>query len=223
MLYLAVPYLDRITVMYVDSGYAFPHVREHVHATCEKLGATLQVIRPEHDLRQFHAQFGVPADVVPVDAVPEMGQFTRGPRLMPWTQCCATTLWGPMHRAVTSSGATLVLRGSKKNDPRVSVPDGHVMDGIEYRSPLWDWTDEQVFGFLEEKGVVLPAHYPEVNESLDCWLCTAHLHGAGADRMRYTRDHYPELWLEVKDRVRHMEGVLMSHLVGLTDAIEECK
>src|SRR5258705_1448544 len=68
LLYLARPWLDRITVIFAESGATFPHVVEHIKRTCSKLGARLEVIHPPADGFAFTALHRLPADVVPVEA-----------------------------------------------------------------------------------------------------------------------------------------------------------
>lgn len=209
LLYLARPWLDRITVLFGDTGAVFPHVLEHIRGTCAKLGAELVEVRPPVPVQEWTERWGLPADVVPVDLSPGMAGFTaQEDRVQGYMHCCGEMIFRPMHEAVLQSGATLVLRGSKKADHRVGVPDGHVSAGIEYRSPLWDWSDSDVYAFLSREGVDLPRHYAGIPNSLDCWICTAHLADDGAAKMRWIRDNEPDLWPEVKARLRRLDTAL---------------
>ncbi|WP_448206495.1 phosphoadenosine phosphosulfate reductase domain-containing protein [Azospirillum sp. sgz302134] len=212
LLYLARPYLDHITVLFTDTGATFPHVAEHVHRTCDALGARLQVIRPPMPVRDWHTARGLPSDIAPEWATADMAWTQKDPPatlLQPTMACCAAMLWQPTMAAVTASGATLVLRGSKAADERVGARPGFLLDGIEYASPLWDWTDADVLAYLRAEGVTLPKHYEHVKDSLDCTLCTGHTgaHYAKA-RTAYIRDHHPEVWAELAPRMRAVSAVL---------------
>lgn len=205
MLELARPWLDRIEVLFVEAGATFPHVRAYVENTCTALGAKLTVVEATEPLDAYHARLGLPADVVPYWASPSaVAHRSSAPRvkLQEPLRCCAARLWEPAQRYIRESGHTLVLRGSKACDERVGVPDRHVEDGIEYRSPLWGWSHEDVLAFLEREGIDLPQHYADgVVDSLDCWSCTAHLPYHGAAKLAWMRQHTPDLFERLKPRL----------------------
>jgi 3'-phosphoadenosine 5'-phosphosulfate sulfotransferase (PAPS reductase)/FAD synthetase len=212
LLYLARPWLGCITVYFADTGAIFDHVRRHVFDTCRALGARLEVVLPPRPVAQHIDAVGLPADIVPVEATLEMQAYLRrrAPQLVQsYMRCCGANIFEPMEKAVRADGHTIVLRGSKLSDARVGAGPSHWEDGIEYRSPLWDWSDERVMGFLKRNSVALPAHYAEVPDSLDCWLCTAHLAHHGEAKLRWMRQHYPHLWRELRRR-----------LAALTDTLE---
>lgn len=222
LLYLATPHLDRITILFGDTGAVYPHVREHVERTCQKLGATLRVITPQESVRAYTERMGLPADIVPVEAS-DLMPVRGGTRLQPYTRCCGEMLWRPMAQAINEMGAKIVLRGSKKCDSRLGVPDGYVEGGITYRSPLWHWSDADVMAYLKEQGAELPKHYAEVPDSLDCWLCSAHLPHHGAAKLKWTREHYPELFPIVAERIEKVRGVLLEHVNRISPALHEVR
>ena len=167
-LYLCRPFLGQITVVFGDTGAVFPHVREFVRTTCRRIGAKLEVVKPHEDIRAYQGRTGLPADIVPV----ERWLMTRDGEqmLQPYIHCCAAMIWSPLHDFVLRAGAKTVIRGNKRCDSRQGLPDGAIQDGILYRSPVWEWSDEQVRDYLDDQGVVLPAHYRDgLNDSLDCW------------------------------------------------------
>ncbi len=226
LLYLARPWLDRITVIFADSGATFPHVIKHIERTCTHLGARLEVIHPPADVFAFTAQHGLPADIVPVEASPEMLPF-RNPSapqiLQSYMCCCAAMLWVPMGRWIQENDITLVLRGSKGGDKRVGVGPDYEVNGITFRSPLWEWSDERVFEYLRAEGVDLPAHYPGIPDSLDCWSCTAHLAHHGDAKLRYIREHYPDLWPIVRERMDRVYAALSAELKRIEPAFLETR
>lgn len=224
LLYLARPHLDRITVFFGDTGAVYPHVREFVHDTCRKLGARLKVVRPLLPVDAYTAINGLPSDIVPIETMPQMAAMLREkPKqlLQGYLSCCSAMIFEPMQRAVQERGETIVLRGSKKSDARVGVADRHTEDGIEYRSPLWDWSDADVMAYLKREGATLPAHYAEVNDSLDCYLCSAHLAHHGAEKIRWTREHYPDLYPILADRVRRVRQALLDEVLRISPALRE--
>jgi 3'-phosphoadenosine 5'-phosphosulfate sulfotransferase (PAPS reductase)/FAD synthetase len=224
LLHLAKPHLDRIVVYFADSGAVYPHVREFVHTECERLGAKLEVIRPPVTIEDWQEAEGLPSDIVPVESTAERqwSLTEKAPqRLQPYTRCCTAMLWLPMAKAIKASGIKTVLRGSKRCDARVGVPDGHVdADGIVYRSPLWDWSDGDVYAYLAKEGVTLPTHYAAVPDSLDCWLCTGHLKHHGAAKLRWTKEHHPNLWPELSRRVAAVRNVIDGERAKLSAALD---
>ena len=68
LLYLARPYLDRITVYFAETGAVFSHVRRHVEETCDALGARLKVVLPPRPVQEHIDAQGLPSDLVPVEA-----------------------------------------------------------------------------------------------------------------------------------------------------------
>jgi 7-cyano-7-deazaguanine synthase in queuosine biosynthesis len=128
LLYLARPWLDRIVVYFADPGVTYPHVVEHVHRTCEALGAKLEVIKPPVTIEEWHEAEGLPSDIVPVESTAEMAWMMKDKapqKLQPYTRCCAAMIWLPLQNAIKASGIKTVLRGSKACDARVGVADGY--------------------------------------------------------------------------------------------------
>jgi 3'-phosphoadenosine 5'-phosphosulfate sulfotransferase (PAPS reductase)/FAD synthetase len=205
LLELARPHLDRIEVVFVEAGATFPHVRRYVEDTCRDLGARLTILEPDEPLEQYHARVGLPADVLPYWSSPSAVVYRAdapAARYQEPLRCCSARLWEPGQRYIRSSGHTLVLRGSKVADSRVGAPNGHIADGVEYRSPLWSWTDADVLSFLDARGVALPLHYADgVADSLDCWSCTAHLQYHGAAKLAWMRRHTPDLFAALAPRL----------------------
>ena len=145
---------------------------------------------------------------------------------MPFLQshlaCCRFMLWEPLHRTVRADGIKHVIRGSKSCDPHVGVPDGFIdRDGINYRSPLWSWSDANVFSYLEKWGVELPEHYRNGNENFnwDCILCTAYLNARWTkERLEYTRRHYPEIWPKLATRMETVRRTVDAERAALNEA-----
>jgi 3'-phosphoadenosine 5'-phosphosulfate sulfotransferase (PAPS reductase)/FAD synthetase len=199
----------------------YPHVQEFVLRTCRELGANLKIVRPEMDAHKFTERFGLPSDVIPMESTEVMAQFAAiKPKtlLQPAVNCCSKMLWEPMQRSIKESGIKLVLRGTKACDHRQGVPHGHIdEDGIEYRSPLWDWSHDQVMEYLT--GKELPDQYPEIMDSMDCWICTGHMTGEYAKaKLDYAKLKYPELWPHLEDRIVRVREAIESETDKLNQA-----
>lgn len=224
LLYLARPHLDRIEVHYGDTGAAFPHVARFVRETCDKIGASLKVIRPPVAIEAFQAEYGLPSDLLPVWNAKETAwtKGESGPLLQSTVSCCGAMLWQPLYDAARVSGATLVLRGTKECDGQKGVAPGFTHDGITYDAPLWGWSDADVLAYLKEQGAALPEHYGEVNSSLDCWLCTGHTTAEHApDMLRYLAKRYPEYAPIVKERASAVGRAVNAETSKLNTAFAE--
>ena len=108
-----------------------------------------------------------------------------------------------MHDATLKLGATLVIRGQKLADNEKSpARSGDVFNGIEFLFPIEDWTDDEVYDFIDGSGFEHEL-FERGQTSLDCWNCTAY-----ADnfhwRLPYMRAHHPEKYEEL---VRRIEAV----------------
>jgi 3'-phosphoadenosine 5'-phosphosulfate sulfotransferase (PAPS reductase)/FAD synthetase len=222
LMYLARPYLNEITVLFSETGATFPHLRRHVEQTCRKLGARMTIVHPEIDVHEHIYRNGFPSDIVPVEASAEMAPFLNPPPkqiLQSYTQCCRAMLWTPMLGYMRENNVDLVLRGSKSCDPRVGVGPGTEIEGITYESPLWDWSDDDVYAYLKEQGAELPDQYPEINDSLDCWICTAHLAHHGDQKMHYIKKNYPDLWPVVSERMNLVRGIIEREAARIAPAM----
>jgi 3'-phosphoadenosine 5'-phosphosulfate sulfotransferase (PAPS reductase)/FAD synthetase len=133
-------------------------------------------------------------------------------------------LWWPLQNAMLNDGITTVYRGSKAQDHRVGVPDGFIQGGITYRSPLWDWSDDQVFSYIDAQGAELAEHYGSVNASMDCWNCTAYLNDQNAAaKLQWTRARYPDLWPELSHRLRRVADTISAETQRVQGALGMAK
>ena len=203
-----------IIAIYTNTGNAFPHVVEYVHKTCEEFNVPLVVARPEKTVMEWHSDNGLPADIVPWDSVPFMRAMSKndfGATLVPYMECCRANIFLPMNDAVIENNITVVIRGSKECDNRVGVPDGYIDNGIEYHSPLWDWSDEDVFEYIAEHNLPLLDNYKMPHsDSLDCWNCTAHMGKTGAARVEYLREKLPEHYPEVAANISLVKSTVQN-------------
>ena len=188
-----------IKAMFVNTGAAYPHVVDFVTSTCEKFGVPLIIVEPEHSVIEWQKDNGFSADIVPWDSTLGMDLISKnnfGVMLTPYTNCCSKNIWEPMQKALVDNNVEFVIRGSKSCDSKVGVADGHIDDnGVYYNSPLWEWTDEDVFNYIAEYNIEIPDHYAKSknSDSLDCWCCTAYMGKTGEARVSYTKEVYPEL------------------------------
>lgn len=217
ILYLMRDRLKDVPVYFGNTGHVYPHMLNSVRKTCEKLGADLREIYPPTSIDSYQANFGLPSDIVPVEATATMAAFSKTPsktRLQASIACCNAMLWQPLYQAMINDGIKTVYRGSKASDHHVGVSDGYIdANGITYRSPIWAWSDEDVLAYLTEVGAELPEHYSVVNNSFDCIYCTAFLNHKGANkRLQWTKKNYPEQWPLIERRLRDLRTTIVSEM-----------
>ncbi len=212
VLYLMREELDNIVVLSVDTGSQFPHMLEHIERTCEKLGAELVVLRPEtapEDQPYFST------DIVPIwrSNSTVFASHMNGQPLLSTSDCCALHVIQPMRADVQKNkNVKIGLRGTKEADiPRGlgSTYDPYL--DVEWVAPIWAWTDDDVFNYLEEVGADIPAQYlmDRKNDGLDCWSCTGHtMGGKMAAKMRFMAVHYPDKLEALKARHQRVAEIV---------------
>lgn len=217
-LHLLRPHWDLLTVMWCNTGAAFPETIEQM----DRIRAMVpHFIEVKGDQPAHVELMGLPADVVPVrnTAVGKMFHQNDGVLLQPYWECCAASFWQPMQQAILDMGATLVIVGQRKAEARRNpISSGHIENGIMIRFPIEDWSEYQVFDFLRRKGVEIQKHYDYTKTSLDCWSCTAYL-DENQGRMRYMRDKHPVLWKQYEPRLHKVRAAVLAELAHVDAAL----
>lgn len=211
-------YLHRITVLWMNTGAAFPETLEQmtkVRAMCPNF---IEV--NGNQPAQIEAM-GWPVDLLPMRNDRNIQFMTQQHRLplQGFLSCCLVNLMQPMHEATLATGATLIIRGQKAADHHKSpVRSGDSMAGVEFWFPLEDWSDTRVFELVRGSDL-LPAHYSDANTSLDCWSCTAYL-GENQWKLPYLQKHHPEKAIEVKRRLIMIRNEIAREFknIGVCDA-----
>lgn len=219
------PWWDRLIVMWCNTGDAFPEtvafVRQ-VQAAVPHFREVRSYVRPFIELR------GWPVDALsykhtePMDAGPRLNRTDR-PLMQFYEACCLQNIWVPMYAAALEDKLGLVFRGTRRADatgkPR-STP-GSVLGGIEYQFPIWEWSDAEVWAFLEAEGVDLPPHFRAAPEttSLDCMHCTAWWKDGAPGQLRVLDERHPETHREVVRRLKVIRESLAMDLADLDCAI----
>ena len=203
-----------ITATYVNTGAAFPHVVEHVQKTCDNFGVPLIMLSMEKSVIDWQKENGFPADIVPWDSTPHMQRLSKnyfGATLVPYTDCCSANIYTPMARFVIENNITDVIRGSKECDTIVGVPDGHIENGVTYHSPLWNWSDKDVFEYITKNNIsILDSYKDPDGDSLDCWACTAFMGRTGAVRVRYVKENLPEHYDELSGNIALVKATVQN-------------
>jgi 3'-phosphoadenosine 5'-phosphosulfate sulfotransferase (PAPS reductase)/FAD synthetase len=241
-LLLTKPWWDKITVMWTNTGDAFPETIEQM-ATIKAMVPHFLEVKTDQP-RQI-SEHGWPSDVISVkatefghiltqdDDMSEYGPWVysdqtqpviypsasvRAPVIQGYPLCCGANIWNPMFEATLRLGATLVLRGTRQDDARrATKSQTEVIAGVTFHHPVWDWSARAVLIYVETKGF-LPRHYRSTETSLDCMHCTAYLH-ENAKKMRYLAWMHPEVSIEVQRRLKAIRDIVVSDLAHIERAV----
>jgi len=191
VLLLARPYWDRISVVWVDTGIEYPET----YALMEKVKAMVpHFVTLYSDAGRYIQAFGYPVDVVPLLCT-NYGQSVWGPkpiRVCSRFDCCNENIWKPMQMYFAITRPSCVIRGDRATER----PKGSTQwEGIAFEFPIWDWTDEQVWKYLQEngKGLVEERHCMKHGTSLNCMYCMAQNYEV-PHRLGYLKTHHPEVY-----------------------------
>jgi 3'-phosphoadenosine 5'-phosphosulfate sulfotransferase (PAPS reductase)/FAD synthetase len=218
-LYLARPAWDEMTVVWVNTGDAFPETIAQMEEVRAMVPHFLEV---NSDQPAQQARCGYPSDVVPVWDTPlgRAADASRAFKVQDPFMCCGSNIWAPMMRAVKALGADTVIRGQRLAETKKSqLRHGDVVEGVRYLFPIEDWSDEAVVQFLDDQGVALPEHYAFVNSSLDCQHCTAYL-GENQGKFTYMKQRHPALYRDVVQRVAYLVDATQAELGHLKGVLQ---
>jgi 3'-phosphoadenosine 5'-phosphosulfate sulfotransferase (PAPS reductase)/FAD synthetase len=214
VLKLCEPWRGRFKLLWVNTGYAFPHMEKMIRSYGEEYG----LIELHSDPRQVWAAGGLPSEVLSVSSFMKRD----GDRLQPWNMCCHATTSAAMFRFCAAfDGFLTILVGDRRQDGwRFQGPAAP--KNVAFIAPIREWSDVDVFGYLETEGVTLPEHYAEVKDGLDCWNCPASWMGASGDPVAYARwmkATYPELAAQALPIARRVANQIDRATTPLREAL----
>lgn len=203
------PYRERITLVWVNTGAMFPHMVKFIRDFAERSGYAF--VELHSDQTASFAAHGWPSNVIPVYSNPAGKTKT-----IPWTACCARLRCEPALRWMGFKGIRALIHGQREQDGNALLSfHGH---GVEI-APLWDWSTPDVYQYIERHGIELPEQYSAgYSDSGECWNCTADI---DADRFRWMRKRYPELLLDLVQRIAKVYGEVDTVRASLKPAFDE--
>ena len=208
-LYLLRPYLDRITVYWLNPGRTFPETVKTIETVREFIPHFVEI---KGDVDAVHRQFGIPSDIVPSTAT-MFGAMMRGQEyiIQDRYSCCFVTKMAPLHNRMIEDGITLIIRGQRKDDESKSpLQSGSTDNGIEYLFPIETWTAKQVMDFLNAKLATIPRFYEMLDEAPDCMTCSAWWEKGAAKYLK--RYHYPA-YLDLQGRLDAINRAVSEHII----------
>ena len=208
------PWRDRVTLLWVNTGYMAAHMVEFVRAFGDRFDL---VEIPSPNLPQVWQASGVPADVAPFANV--TGQAS--PRLQPWLQCCFTVRQTPINDYLRRQGACCYINGQRADDAGGATLAGlrsNLPPSVEIVLPLADWSAADVFAYIERHGLELPQQYAEAYpDSIECVVCPAQV---WTGRMDYLARRYPEVLPTIRACVRDVANVTMNTVGNMLATVE---
>jgi phosphoadenosine phosphosulfate reductase len=217
-LYLLRNYLNKIAVLWLNTGDAAPETVEQMEGIKAWVPNFLEV---RSNVVSFIKRNGYPSDVLSVWDTP-FGNICRRDRSQVnlAIACCAANLWAPMHDIVKTYGFTLVIRGQRRAEEITSpIVSGHIEDGVEYLFPIEDWSEADVKDYLDALKVPLPANYGYFNSSMDCMHCTGYL-SENYGKLQYLSEKHPEVGAEVVRRLKYIRNAANAELRHLDKVLE---
>lgn len=207
-LYLVRPYLDRITVYWVNTGAAYPEMLEVIGKVREFIPNFVEI---DGDQPGVIARHGIPTDILPRSATPIGLASTESTVLMQDSySCCARVVMMPMHTRVIADGCTLIIRGQRDSDShKAPLKSGTVEHGIEYLFPIESWSNDEVDAYLESQGVERLRFYETMGGAADCMTCSgwwSENHG------QYLRTYHPESYVEYQRRLGLIADQAREHI-----------
>lgn len=212
-LYLLRPWWDRITVYWLNPGNPFPETL----ALMERVRAMVPNFKEVRGRQpEIIAQDGWPSDLVPVRFTTQ-GNDAHG--LTPFKvqerlQCCIRSRMLPLYEAMVADGITCCIRGKRfDDDDKTGIPSGYVTEhGMEVVFPIYQWTTEEVFSFLDREGIELPPFYEHSTTFQECMDCTAFW---GDGLSRYLAARHPAAFTEYERRVRLIKQAVTEQMKEL--------
>lgn len=149
-----------IEVFVLDTGRLHAETLQLVGEIEARYGIGIAVCRPdEKSLSQYTSRHGR-------DAFYESTEL----RL----RCCEIRKVEPLRRALAGKGAWITGQRRAQADSRASLPEREfdLRHGIWKFNPLADWSEEQVWAYLDEHRVPVHRLYREGYRSIGCAPCT---------------------------------------------------
>lgn len=208
------PFLERIVVVWVNSGDLFPEIIEYMQ---EVRANTPNFVEVKGGQPESIQRNGWPVDVLPVDYT-EFGAMCteeKPIKLRSYLECCIENISMPMHQFVTSYGATLVFRGNRASEThRTPINNGDVVEGIQYVCPVEQWSDEEVVEYLRKCGEKMHPRLLMGHSSIDCMSCTAYT-GHSLERMAYIKKYHPVVFHDLKGVFKQIDNAIRREKDGL--------
>jgi len=193
------PFLDKITVYWLNAGDGFPETVEIIRRVQQWIPHFVEVPSSVADVVRDH---GIPSDLVPYGSTSHAHALNAGttPLMQDRVACCYRSIMEPMYWRMKQDGVTLIIRGQKTADEhKGEIRSGQVVDGIEFLHPVESWTQPEVLAFIKEHGFAEQDYYTQgMAHAPECMTCSAWWDDGHGE---YLATKYPEKHKEYKRRI----------------------
>jgi 3'-phosphoadenosine 5'-phosphosulfate sulfotransferase (PAPS reductase)/FAD synthetase len=217
------PYRDRLSLLWVNTGFMFPHMVEFVRGYGERF--TLEELTS--DLPAHWRAFGLPSEILTVEnAMP--GGCHQEPKMQAWVSCCHSLRTAPMLTFINGLSSPAGLIHGQRHEDRtpnlgLSGAPGAWRDGVDVIAPLADWATEDVMTYVREHALTLPEQYRKTSGSLECWVCPANLATEDTSYADYMAKEYPDLLAMVLPGARRIEQAVRAATDRYKDIIKRAE
>lgn len=158
-LFLVREQLPKVPVLFLETGYHFAEVYAYRDEMTARLGLNLVNVMPEKTVAEQEAEFPM--------------LYRSAP-----DQCCKLRKVGPLFKALDQYGVWFTglrrvqspTRANLQPIDQFPLPTGKQLTKV---SPLFDWTDRDVWAFAKENSILLISLYDQGYTSIGCEPCTA--------------------------------------------------
>lgn len=207
------PWWDRLTVYWMNPGNPFPETVAQMERVRAMVPHFKEVAGRQREIIELD---GWPSDLVP-DRYTSEGNayFGKTPfKVQSRLQCCIRARMWPLYQAMQSDGVTCCIRGKRyDDDDQTGLKSGFVTEhGIELVFPIFDWTTDEVFAYLDDHGIDRPPFYKHAHRFQDCMDCTAFWDYGIAG---YLKAEHPVAFREFERRMRFIKQVVTEQMSEL--------
>lgn len=151
--------LPDVPVLFLETGYHFAEMYSYRDQMTARYGLNLVNVMPEHTVAEQESKFPMLYRTAP-------------------DQCCKFRKVGPLFKALENysvwfTGLRRVQSPTRANLAPIDnfpLPSGKQLVKV---SPLYDWTDRDVWAFAKEHEIELVSLYDQGYTSIGCEPCTA--------------------------------------------------
>ena len=214
------PYLDRITVVWMNSGNVFPEIREYAEKIRQQTPDFVEIVGNQPQSVKEH---GYPVDVLPIDytSLGASCTYDKPIKLRSYLDCCYENISLPLYNYIKENEFTLVFRGNRASESH-KTPGGTVQ---QYENTLFvnlidEWSDEEVVEYLKACGEEITPRLRIGHSSLDCQNCTAYtLHSK--ERIKYIKQYHPRVFAEIKPVFLAIDKAVREEMSEIANIVSE--
>lgn len=213
------PWLKKTMVVFLNYGGLYPDIIKWAEDRGDKL-PNYFCIHPPGDLWQDIRTKGWPVDIevaalgrhgVEMAEDPEASKF----KLRVYTEFFKERIWLPMYVFTNMYGSDCLITGERSQDhPYMKDWRGrHNGTGLAIR-PIFDWTDDEVWEYVDANGIQLPKSYQTRNpQRRDNYVCLGG-HDLSPELIQEMKVEWPDIYQKVfiEEGFREVIPVMLRHL-----------